>query len=68
MGIQVPSAQPREDNPNFRQETTEDLLTKVITPIPSLFSILLVPPLLFIFTLLLTVPNKWVSQMGVKCK
>lgn len=70
--IQAPSAYPREGNPNFRinktkQNKTEDLQINTITHIGTLFSI---PPasLLFTVTLLFTIPNKWLSQLAVKCK
>lgn len=59
------SAQPREDNPNFIQETTKHSQTNIITHIVSWFFPSSLLFLLFIFTLLLSVPKDWyILQMG----
>lgn len=55
----VSSAQPREDNPNFRQESTKQLQINIVTHIASWFPLPPCSPLLFISTLLLSVPKDW---------
>lgn len=55
----VSSAQPREDNPNFRQETITHLQINIVTHMASWFSLPPFPPLLLIFPFLLSVPKDW---------
>lgn len=65
--IQVPCGQLGEETLNQGGKTIVDLQINIITHTSSLFFLLPLSPLPT-FMLSFTGPNKWVSQLGVRCK